>query len=242
MGIRKNIWLYIFFFMVGVLSLPVISSCNKNGNINPTEAKIEYQVLNLSYDALPLNLYVKFLKQNPSLLRYPTPSGYFGLNTIDTPFQIRSAQTGSVINLLDIDSTNLRRETRYSLFVIGSRKDNTLNYIFTTDASTPPTPGFCKVRFLNGALPVKGADKGLDLTANDTVAFGAIKYDSVTRFLQIPAGIYSFKVRPTKSNTEVLDELANTRLEDGRLYTIYTYGLAFKTDTTAFGASILTNR
>ena len=234
--------LSLFTALFALLWLPMLSSCGKEGNINPNEAKIQYQVLNLSYDVLPVNLYVNLLRQNATPFRYPSASGYFGLTTIDTPFQIRSTTTATVTNLLKIDSTRLSRDTRYSLYIVGSRQNNTLSYIFTVDTSTTPRVGRGKVRFINTCMPVSGAANGLSLTANDTVAFSAVTYKQVRDYIEIPAGMYNFAVRPAGNNTQVLATLRNTTIQDGRLYTIYTYGIPFRTDTTAFGTAILTNR
>ncbi|MCC8408677.1 DUF4397 domain-containing protein [Mucilaginibacter sp. UR6-1] len=239
---KSNLLLTLTLLVAGVMFFPLISSCTKNGNINPTEAKIEYQVINLSYDALPLNLYVKLLKQNTSVFRYPTPSGYFGLTTIDTPFQIRSAATGSVVNLLKIDSTNLSRETKYSLFITGSRAQNTLSYIFLVDTSTVPRVGRGKIRFVNASPRVNGGADGLVLTANETEAFKQQKFNTASDYIELPAGIYDFKIKPFGSPTQTLEEIENTTIQDGRLYTIYAYGRPSFTDSTAFGAAILTNR
>ncbi|GAA4905277.1 DUF4397 domain-containing protein [Mucilaginibacter defluvii] len=242
---KSNFLSTLTLLIAGIMLFSAISSCSKNGNINPSEAKIEYQVINLSYDALPVYLYVNLLRQNGNnTYRYPTPSGYFGLNTIDTPFQIRSASTGNVVNLLKIDSTNLKRETKYSLFITGSRAQNTLGYLFTVDTSTTPRVGRGKIRFVNAAPEVTGASQGLILTANETVAFPQQKFNSVSQFIELPAGIYDFKIKPFGAADRTLEEIENTTIQDGRLYTIYAYGRAFvaASDSTAFGAGILTNR
>ena len=245
---KSKILVSLFLFTIGVMTLPMLSSCGKNGNINPVEAKIEYQVLNLSYDVLPVNLYVSsgndgsFLRQNTTPFNYPSASGYFGLTTIDTPFYIRSASTATVTNLLKIDSANLKRKTKYSLFIVGSRKANTLSYIFTTDTSTRSRIGRGKVRFVNASPEVEGVEGGLDLTANDSVVVARLRYKQVSDFIEMSAGSYNFKIRPSRKPSTTLADLNRTTIEDGRLYTIYTYGLAFKTDTTAFGVGILTNR
>lgn len=225
-----------------MLTLPMLSSCGKAGNINPTEAKIEYQVLNLSYDILPVNLYINLLKQNTSPFTYPSASGYIGLTTIDTPFQIRSAAIATVNNLLKIQETNLSRRTKYSLFITGSRKANNLTYIFTVDTSVTPGIGRGKVRFVNAAPDVDGTETGLTLTANDTEVFSKIKYKGIGDYTEMKAGIYDFRISPSKNPANTLKSLLRTTVEDGRLYTIYTYGLAFRTDTTAFGTGLLTNR
>ncbi|RVU00207.1 DUF4397 domain-containing protein [Mucilaginibacter limnophilus] len=237
---NNSISVNIFSVLVSLWGLLLLSSCGNNGNINPVEAKIQYQVLNLSYDILPVNLYVNYLKQNSSSIRYPSGSGYIGLTTIDTPFQIRSAQTNTTVNLLKIDSTKLSRDTKYTVYIVGSRKDSTLDYIFTVDTSRVPAVGKGKVRFVNAAPQVTGADS-LTITANDVVAFSK-KYKGVSDYIELTSGMYNFVIHPNNNLNQTLVTLPNTTIQDGRLYTIYTYGLAFRTDTTAFNAQILNNR
>lgn len=242
MATKKTISVNIFLFGLVLWLLSLLSSCGNNGNINPVEAKIQYQVINLSYDVLPVNLYVNYLKQTSSSVRYPSSSGYLGLTTIDTPFQIRSAQTTTTLNFFRIDSTRLSRETKYTVYVVGSRRDTSLGYIFTVDTSTVPALGRGKVRFVNASMPVSGAANGLTFTANDTVAVRQLQYKGVSNYIELPAGIYNFEVYPFNNPGQELFSLPNTNIQDGRLYTIYTHGLAFRTDTTAFSTKILTNR
>ncbi|GAA4331165.1 hypothetical protein GCM10023149_36820 [Mucilaginibacter gynuensis] len=238
----SKVLLTLFLVTISMMVIPFISSCGKQGTINPTESKIQYQVLNLSYDVLPVYLYVNFLKQG-NTYSYPSASGYFDLNTIDTPFQIRSAATASVTNLLRIDSSRLNRNTKYSLYIVGTRKNNDLSYLFTVDTSTIPPIGKGKIRFVNAAPTVAGtSDQGLNLAANGTNAFRQQKYKSVSNYIEIPAGVYNFQVSGSNPPNGIIKELKRTTINDGGLYTLYTYGLAGRVDTAAFGFAILTNR
>ena len=42
--------------------------------------------------------------------------------------------------------------------------------------------------------------------------------------------------------TVLLKDLPNITIQDGRLYTMYTYGLAGHTDTLAFGTRVIVNK
>src|SRR4051812_21280526 len=98
-----NILSLLFLAVVGIMVLPFISSCGKTGTL-PASSNIQYQVLNLSTDVQPVDLYISNKKFNTTSFRYPNASNYFTLTTIDTPFQIRSAQTTvSAVNLLSIN-------------------------------------------------------------------------------------------------------------------------------------------
>ncbi len=241
MAIFENIkqkgltWFFTAFacFFVATGSL----SCGKNNNVIPVGANIQFQVVNLSPDLRPINLYVKFVKRNIAY-SYPTPSGYFSMASIDTPLQIRSAlPTVSTANLVSID-TILRANTKYTLFVTGLRADTSITGIFTTDTSLTSTPGRGKIRFIN-ASP---RSMGLDVTANGTLAFTNQMYKNVSKFIEIAPGSYDFKITPTGVPANVLKTIPRVSVQDGKLYTIYAYGIVGRIDSAAFGAGVIANK
>jgi len=60
--------------------------------------------------------------------------------------------------------------------------------------------------------------------------------------VQMPAGIYDFKIYATGAPGSVLVDVPLITIQDGRLYTLFTYGLTGRTDTAAIGAKVITNR
>jgi hypothetical protein len=248
---RNNISLSIFLFLFATVFvvMPFISSCNKSGTVAPSSLNIQYQVINLSPDQGPLDLYINFLKVNTSSFYYPTPSGYFFLTSIVTPFQIRPA-TGTTINgvpvstvpVFSIDSI-LKPNLKYTLFITGLSSVDSVRPIFVPDTAPLPTVGRGKLRFIN-ASP---RSQDLDLTANgispSTGEFTKLSYLKVSPYVELPAGNYNFQIYPTGNRTNVLLKMLNFTIEDGRLYTMYCYGLeGHTTDTVAFGSNIVTNK
>lgn len=214
-----------------------IMSCGKANNALPVGANIQFQVVNLSPDLRPINLYVGFNKRNIAY-SYPTPSGYFSMTSVDTPLQIRSAlATVSSANLISLD-TILRANTKYTLFVTGLRADSSITGIFTTDTSSTSTPGRGKVRFIN-ASP---RSTGLDVTANGTSAFTNRGYKTVSKFIEMAPGSYDFKITPAGTPANVLFTINRVSVQDGKLLTIYAYGMAGRTDSAAFGAGVIANK
>lgn len=228
-------WLFACF--AGLLLISAIISCGKTNNAIPVGANIQFQVVNLSPDLRPVNLWVGFLKRNVAY-SYPTPSGYFSMASVDTPLQIRSALANvSTTNLVSID-TLLRANTKYTLFITGFRADSTITSIFTIDTSSTSTPGRGKIRFVN-ASP---RSVGLDVTANGTIAFTNRGYKSVSRFIEMAPGSYEFKISPTGTPANVLKSLPQVSIQDGKLYTIYSYGIAGQVDSAGFGAGVIANK
>jgi hypothetical protein len=228
-------WLFAGF--AGLLLASGMLSCGKTNNVIPVGANIQFQVVNLSPDLRPINLWVHFVKRNIAY-SYPTPSGYFSMASVDTPLQIRSAlATVSTSNLISLD-TILRANTKYTLFVTGLRADSTVTGIFTIDTSSASTPGRGKVRFVN-ASP---RSPGLDVTANGTPAFTNQIYKSVSKFIEMAPGSYVFKITPAGVPANVLKTLPLLSVQDGKLYTIYSYGIVGQVDSAAFGAGVIANK
>jgi hypothetical protein len=187
----------------------------------------------------PVDLYIETAKQNKGHYIYGVPSGYVYLNSLATPLQIRATRQTSANESLIIfqKDTALRVNTRYSIFITGLLSDNTRSTIFVTDTDAAPTLGRGKVRFINAAA----RSVNVDVYANGTAAFKNQGFKAVTKFLELPAGIYDFKVY-TANTTTVLYDMPNTTIQDGRLYTLYTQGVVGRTDSAAFKAAMIINR
>ena len=204
-------------------------------------ANIQYQVINLSPDLQPVDLYIKFLKFNSFSFVYPSSSGYFPITQTDTPFQIRQAASTipgvivSTANIFNLDNV-LRSNTPYTLIITGLKADSTLASVFLTDTDSSPKTGRGKVRFIN-ASP---GTQAFDITANDSVVFKNVGFAKASTFKELPAGTYTFNVFPTGNFNNRLASIPNITVLDGRLYNFYTYGLpGHTTDTLAFGSNIL---
>jgi hypothetical protein len=236
MADKNKVMVFLFMLSMGIMVIPFIVSCGKSGTVSPAASNIQMQVVNLSPDLQPINIYVGYIKQSPNF-SYPTPSGYFSLTNIDTPIQVKSSSSSvSTAVLLKLNQP-LATNFKYTLFVTGLRADTTLTYIFTTDTANTPTNGRSKIRFVN-ASP---RSAGFDIMANGTPAFSNKKYKDVTPFIQIPPGIYDFKIMPTGTTT-VIGTLQSVNILDGKVYTLFCRGVAGGADSVAFGAGIINNR
>jgi hypothetical protein len=237
MGNKNKVMVFLFLCFAGIMIVPFIASCGKSGTVSPSQSRIQMQVVNLSPDLQPINLLVGYIKQNNTPFSYPNPSGYFSLNNLDTPIQIRSySALISSTNLVSIN-TPLKSNFKYTLFVTGLRADSTITSIFTVDTSITPAAGRGRVRFVN-ASP---RSAGFDVTANGTIAFKNREYKSVSSFIEMPAGNYDFKIMPANSST-VIQTLTGVTIVNGKVYTLYCRGIANGADSVAFGAGVISNR
>lgn len=219
----------------------MISSCGKDSGVNRGTANAQLNLINVSPDVHPFNLYSRlnstFVKFNETNYTYPTPSGYFLLNTVDSPFLLRPAVIDNVniTNLLPAVNT-FQRNVRYTWFVTGLVSDS-LTSIIVADTASLPAIGRGKIRFIN----TSSNSPLLNLTANDTIAFSKIAYKRVTKYIEVTAGNYNFNVTASSAPSVSLVNLKNITILDGKLYTIYTYGLTGRADTAAFNAGIILN-
>jgi hypothetical protein len=238
----NQIAFFLLFVITGILFTVNITSCGKKSTASPQGLNVQYQVLNLSPDVGPIDLYIDFKKINGNLnpFIFSFNHGYFYLPSINTPFQFRpyvaNTTTGTTIfSRNDI----LQPGLKYSLFISGSTADGTFTQTFTVDTAKPiPTIGRGKLRFVNVSPTATG---GLDVYANGTLAFGHVPYKTVSPFIELPIGNYDVQINAT-GNKAILKDMPSVPIQDGRVYTIYVYGYTTRIDSAAFNAAILTNR
>jgi len=235
--IRKII-IRLSLFIAGAWMVYAISSCGKSTVASPTGLNIQYEILNLSPDLLPVNLFIDFSQVNA--LRNPfifgVNHGYFYVPSIDTPYQIRTNLVSGV-TLFSRDDI-LQSGAKYTLFITGTKSDGSLTQIFTVDTAGSPAIGRGKLRFVN-ASPT--AISGLDIFANGTKAFSSVLYTKFSKYIELPVGNYDIQINSTGSAT-ILKELPTVTIQDGKLYTLYAYGYSSRIDTAAFNAAVITNR
>lgn len=217
--------------------MPALSACSKEGT-NLGTANAYLNIVNVSPDVRPFNLYATYIRQSLTQYRYPSASNYFLQNINDTPLQIRPVIANNVAqtNLLTLGQ-KLQRNVRYTWFITGFRGDSSLATVFTVDSGSVPNVGRGKIRFVN----VSPNSPGLNLTANDTVAFSNITYKKVSDYLEVTAGSYNMNIATSAAPATSIKLLPNVSVLDGKLYTIYAYGLVGRVDTAAFNAGVILN-
>lgn len=243
---NKGIRFLLVMAIIGAAFAALVSSCGKAGVKNATSMNIGYQVINLNHGLGPVSLYIDYTIYNNYNFYYIAPSGYFNLTSIDTPFQIRSSPnqlTGTIVlagNIFTLDNA-LKANTKYTLFIIGADSTKTnRDKVFLTDTASTPSKGRGKVRFIN-CSPLSPA---FDIVANNYLdtGFTNIAYKKVSKYIEMPAGNYNFQVYQTGNKSAVIGTLQNVTVQDGRLYTLYSYGVIGHTDSLAFGLGTIVNK
>src|SRR4051812_38077250 len=98
---KSGILLYLCLFIAGVMVIPTLASCGKE-NTTTSNLNARLNIVDVSPDAPPFNLYARYLPVGTTVYRYPNASGYFLISTAEVPLQIRRAQTTN-----GVDQTNL---------------------------------------------------------------------------------------------------------------------------------------
>jgi hypothetical protein len=228
---------YPFLLTALTMAGALVSSCGKNEEASPQGFNTELNLINVSPDVRPVYLYIGGqIQNNRTTYSFPNASGYFFLGSTTPPLQIRKSSGDLNQPIVATINDTLRSDMRYTLFITGLLGDSTLATIFLRDTASIPTIGYGKLRFVN-ASP---RSQGFDIYANDTKAFANQPFKAVSKFIEMPAGNYTLKITPTGS-TDVLTTLNNFQVQDGKLYTLYTRGIAGRTDTAAFGAAVILN-
>ena len=236
---KSYILKYLFLLICGVLVIPQLVSCSKDNTTTSLGTNNAYlNIVNLSPNINPVNLYGQYVKQGATIYTYPNPSNYFLMSIVDTPLQIRPALiTGSSqVNLITLPGS-LKKNVRYTWFLTGLLADSAFSYVLTVDSGAIPPAGRSKIRLVN-ASP---GTTGLNVTANDSLAFSKVAYKGVTAYREVTAGTYDFKFTSGSATSDILTTMKNVTVLDGKLYTLYTYGLLNRTDTAAFSAGIILN-
>ncbi|MFI5139358.1 MAG: DUF4397 domain-containing protein [Sphingobacteriales bacterium] len=237
---KSNLMLFLGLFTVGAMFSLMTSSCGKQNSASPSGLNIQYRVFNLSPDLGPINLFINYNQVNASgnPFIFGADQGYFHLPSIAIPFQFRLATSAGTPILPLNRSDILVSGAKYSLFISGSYLHNTLYPVFTVDTDASPATGRGKLRFVDAS---PSATSGLDVYANDTLAFKGIIYKNFSKYIELPVGNYDIKIKPTGLTTTLSPQLAVT-IQDGRLYTIYAYGSTTAADSSKFNAAIITNK
>lgn len=223
--------------------LPFLASCGNNDTVNPTGSNVQLQVLNLSPDVYPVELFININRINTAYRFAATPS-YFYLPQIDAPLQVRSTRVNDndSLRIISRDTIAFQPNTRYSLFITGLYAERSLRTIVTVDdtASLPPIGKGGKIRFVNAS---PRSTTNFDIWINGVPSIMNTAFGEVSNYVTLPPGNYRFRVYPANTSANSLTELPNVTIQDGRLYTLYSQGIVGKvtTDSAAFKLGVLAN-
>jgi len=134
----------------------------------------------------------------------------------------------------------LDKASNYSVFAIGLAAGSGATaprFLVAEDDLTMPSAGNAKVRVVHAS---PGAPN-VDVYAAGNRVLANVPYPAVSDYLQVPAGSYTFDVRPAGDADTVVQTLDAT-LEAGRSYTVVARGVVGDSGATAFTLSPVVDR
>ncbi|WP_421942928.1 DUF4397 domain-containing protein [Pedobacter sp.] len=159
--------------------------------------------------------------------------GYYGAYPGTRLFGIAKKDTLKYLSTLDV---TLKPGVFYSAFVVDVLPAPKI-LVFEDDLKAPEADK-AKVRFINLSPDAPALD--LAIQGKDAALFTAKAYKESTAFISIdPSDNYTFQI---KEGANVTATLPATKIEKGKIYTLWAKGLKSKTDSTKFNLAILSNK
>jgi len=210
-----------------------LSACKKDwGDYDPiTVAGIGF--VHASPGTGALDFIVDNQKANNKDFTYTNDLGYFGAYPGTRLFGITKKDSAKYITHTNV---TLQSGVFYSAFVIDVLPSP--NILVVQDDLTAPETGKAKIRFINLSPDAPALDLAVEGTSAALVTGKA--YKEASAFISIdPSASYNFQIKESNNITATLPA---TKIEAGKIYTLWAKGLKSKTDSTKFGLSILTNK
>ncbi|MFC4210259.1 DUF4397 domain-containing protein [Pedobacter lithocola] len=209
-----------------------ISACKKDWN-NDTVTVAGIGFVHASPGTGALDFIVDNQKANNKAFNYTNDLGYFGAYPGSRLFGITKKDSTKFISTANV---NLQSGLFYSAFVVDVLP--TPKILVVEDDLKAPETGKAKVRFIN--LSPDAAALDLAVVGKDAALVTGKAYKEASPFISIdPSASYTFQI---KESNNVTATLPSTKIEAGKIYTLWAKGLKSKTDSTKFGLSILTNK
>lgn len=234
----------IYAMLASLFLAQVLSACNNDAGAVSPSSTTKLLVINTSPDVGPIAAFSNNSQigrgsevsvSQRTFFRYTTTPAYYGIGTGNLVLQLRTPILNTVISSDTV--TTLPNKT-YTLFLVGLNSVDSLSSILLKDTTALPARGNGKIRFIN-ASPRTPA---LDVYVNGTLGFSKVRYKSVSGYIEVPAGLYSFQLTANGAPGNILTQIDKTNILDGKVYNLYSKGLAGRTDTAAINLNIINNK
>lgn len=225
--------IYAILSIVFLSTIIVACSDKDNDMIYPAS---NLSVTHASFNTEAFDLFVNEDKASNEEIKYTNNTGYLNIYSGENSFTLRKAGESDT---LKTEKLNLEIGKSYSLFVVNSDNGEVgVEYILNKDDITIPEAGKAKIRFAN--LSMGTNELTLSIKESNSKLFENIDYKETSTFKSISAKSYSFEV---KNNVgDVLSILENVKIEDGRLYTLWTKGKLGGEGKAEFGIQAFVNK
>lgn len=221
----------IIFALLGLTLF--ISACKKDWGDSDSVTVAGIGFVHASPGTGALDFIVDNQRANTKAFTYTNDLGYFGAYPGTRLFGIVKKDS---TRYLTTSNVTLRSGLFYSAFVIDVLPAPKI-LVVEDDLKAPETDK-AKVRFINLSPDAPALD--LAVVGKDVALFTAKAFKESTPFISIdPSDSYTFQI---KEGANVTATLPATKIEKGKIYTLWAKGLKSKTDSTKFGLGILSHK
>jgi len=220
------------FTLMLFMSAVLATSCKKYSN---SDLQVDASAINV-VNAYPGQIGVSFFLDgqyvNGPALFYGDNSGYLltyaGLRNFDVT-------VGGTNQLLASGILNLQKDKNYSVFFTAQNSTGML--VLSEDDLSDPPAGKAKIRFVN----VSPDASAMNLTVNGgTSLFTDQAFKTSSSFTVIDPATYTFDA--TSGETGAMAETTNVSIEAGKIYTVWTGGLASGSGISKLSVNITRNK
>lgn len=217
-----------FFFFAAMLF--GLYSCKSNLPTDVPLGNSHLLVVNSSPNSSAINFYWTGNKFNAVPLVYGNTTGYRTLVSGVRDVQIKANISNK---LLAVNTIHIKQDSSYSFFVYEA--NNAVATVIAEDDLSAPSFGNAKIKLVNLSAGLSSADL---VISNGPAFASSVSFGSIGTYAELKAGVYNIELRLHGTTTSLLN-LPNVRLDNGKIYTIWSGGTVNGTGTTVLSARII---
>ena len=228
---------YFLAFILALLSLSFLSSCNKNDDeqfpeLSLANLKIVHSLPGLS----SLDFYLNGRIITAEALLYGDNIGYgsvySGANQVDVV-------PGGTFQSVARSIYNFAEDKSYSLFVTRkSAVNDTITTLLTEDNLEAPPAGKAKLRFIHLSQNAPALDLAIQ---GGTTLFTNQAFNQYTEFIAVDPGTLTFQIKDTGTSTVRASSAEAVNITAGKIYTIWAEGLVNGSGDANLGVQVIQN-
>lgn len=224
--------------VAGLFLASTIAACSDKNNDLVLPAA-DLSITHASYGTEAFDLFVNQDEASKEAIGFTNTTDYLSIYSGKNSFTIKKAGESDTLKTaeltLDIGET-------YSLFVANAKDtgdaEETIDYVLIKDDLTAPKEGEAKIRLVN--MSPENTPLALSVKDSESDLFENIEFQDAANFKGLAAETYTFDVK--SATGEVLFSLENVKIEEGKIYTLWTQGIANGIGDTEFGVKVIVNK
>lgn len=191
-------------------------SCKKDNTASETIlGDSRLLVVNGSPSSSSINLFWTGNKLNKIPLVYGNNTGYCNITSGSREIQVKANTTNK---LLATNAIKFIADSSYTIFVY--EFSNAIKTVVVEDDLSIPSFGNAKFRFANMSSGLSSADL---MITNGPIISSSISFGTIDDYVELKAGTYNLTLLLHGTNTVLLN-LPNIRMDNSKIYTIWSSG------------------